>query len=166
RLALWSDHGSAPEFAGGINYAFAANPGATPYDSWKLDRFTAPELLDPLVGGDHADPDHDGIPNILEFALGGEPKSHAPDDLPHGEVKTIGSDRHLTFSYTRRPPADGVTYLPESSADLINWNDNPAQFTTVSITPLGSGLGKVEIRLTTPLPGGPNFIRLKAVLAP
>ena len=166
RLALWSDHGSAPEFAGGFNYAFATNPGATPYDSWKLDRFTALELLDPFVGGDHADPDHDGIPNILEFALGGDPKSHDPDLLPHGEVKAIGSDRYLTFSYTRRPPADGVTYLPESTTDLINWNDNPAQFTTNSITPLGGGLEKVEIRLATPVPGGPNFIRLKAVLAP
>ncbi|MDP3849368.1 MAG: hypothetical protein Q8Q59_02610 [Luteolibacter sp.] len=165
RLALWSD-GAAVEFAGGFNYQFATNPGSSAYQAWKLNRFTAPELLLPLVSGDSADPDHDGVSNFLEFALDLLPKTSDVEGLPDVSQTLIGPDRYLTFTYTRRPSGDGVIYQPQTSSNLIAWNGDPAQFTPVSTSPLGGGFDEITIRLNIPIPTGPKFIRLNASLAP
>lgn len=166
KLALWSDHGSAAEFAGAVNYTFQSNPNAAAYESWRAGKFTAPELADSLVSGDDADPDHDGVANLLEFALGLEPKTSDTDGLPDAGIMTVGPDRFLSFTYRRRPPADGVVYTPQTSSDLAAWNSDPGQFTTVSTTSLPGGLTEVTVRLSTPLPAGPDFIRLSAAIAP
>ncbi len=165
RLAVWSDHGSAAEFAGGFDYQFAANPGADSYESWRLARFTAPELADSALSGGTADPDGDSIPNLLEFSFGGDPFAADVSVLPVFEVKTVGADRHLTLAY-RRPSGGPVVLVPESSSDLAAWDDDPSQFTTVSATPLPDGFEQVEIRLNDPIPGSPEFIRLKATHIP
>ena len=166
RLALWSDHGSTPEFAGGFNYQFAANPGATPFAAWKLARFTAPELLDPLVSGDSADADHDGLSNLLEFALGGEPKTADPQLQPGGKVTDFAGTNHLEFTYLRRNPSEGLTYLPETSSTLGSWDASAGQFVPISVTPATTGFEQVRIRLSNPIGSPPSFIRLKVTLNP
>ena len=166
KLASWSDHGSAAEFAGAVNYAFQSNPNDAAYESWRAGKFTAPELEDSLVSGDDADPDHDGVANLLEFALGLEPKTSDADGLPDAAIMTVGLDRFLSFTYRRRPPADGMIYTPQTSSDLAAWNSDPGQFTTVSTTSLPGGLTKVTVRLNTPVAAGPDFIRLSSAIAP
>ncbi len=165
RLALWSD-GAPAEFAGGFNYQFAENPGTSDYETWKLGQFTASELADPLIGGDDADPDHDGISNLMEFVLGGLPKSSDVSILPVSGLETIGPDRHLTFTFTRPAAPSAVIAIPETSSELTAWNDNPAQFTIISTDPLPGGRESVTVRLVLPIPASPDFIRLKATLNP
>lgn len=166
RLALWSDDGVAAEFAGGFDYGFATNPGATAYEAWKLNLYTAPELLNPLVSGDSADGDLDGSSTLLEFALGGDPRVSDPEIKPTSAVTDFSGTDHLEFTYFRRNPVGELLYHPESSSNLSLWNDSPSQFTPVSTTPAGVGFEEVRLRLTVPAGTGPSFIRLKVILTP
>jgi autotransporter-associated beta strand protein len=81
---------------------------ANPYLAWKTLNFTIEEQTDSLISGESADPDHDGIPNALEFALGSLPRSVSPADYRPVASLSSGALR-LTF---RRPVGgvSGVTY--------------------------------------------------------
>ncbi len=161
RLALWTDDAGTAEFAGAFRYSFTENPGTGPYDTWKSANFSPTQLADPLVSGDDADPDKDGLVNLVEFALGGDPFAFTAG--PEVGTTTIGPDRYLTLTYTRR--TDGsVSVAPESSSSLGGWDDTPAQFVTVSTTPAGTDLEEVVIRFSNPIPASPNFLRLSILL--
>ncbi len=165
RLALWSDDAAEAEFAGGFNYSFATNPSATEYQTWRADNFTESDLLDARISGDGADPDFDGLVNLLEFALGGEPKTANPQIQPTSAVSDFSGTDSLEFSYLRRTPASGLLYVPETSSDLKTWNDDPAQFTPLGTTPVGAGFETVRLRVSTPVGTEPSFIRLKFTLS-
>jgi hypothetical protein len=111
--------------AGGTGYNVGAPNSAAvtiadaPYDAWRAARFTAEELLDPAISGDTADPDGDGLANLMEYALGLEPKT--ANVLP-GPV--VESD-HLTLRYTRALNATDVTLTPEASGSVTGgWSTN------------------------------------------
>src|SRR5690606_31518783 len=59
------------------------------------------------------DPDGDGIPNLLEFALGLNPVASDPDGLP--VVAKIGDELTLTYI---RAQASGVSYEVQTTNDL------------------------------------------------
>lgn len=164
RLAAWTDRATTAEFTGTPTYVFASNPGATGYEVWRLANFTPAELADPLASGPQADLEPDGVENLLEFALGLDPRSPDPAGLPSSSIITVGPDDYLAITYTRRPPADGLTYSLESSPDLATWDDSPAQFVEGPATPQPGGLARVTVRLATPIPAGPNFLRLRVKL--
>lgn len=165
RLAFWSD-GSASEFAGGFNYVFAAGTAATPYQTWKTQQFTSAELSDPLVSGDLADFDRDGLNTLLEFALGGNPKTPSTSLLPSGKIGAFSGTNHLEFTYLRRTPLSGLAYKLETSANLATWNSTAAQFVEVSVTPATTGFESVRVRLASPVSAGRTFIRLNVSQAP
>ncbi|MDI1251188.1 MAG: MBG domain-containing protein, partial [Lacunisphaera sp.] len=123
------------------------------YVSWLQAKFTADELLDPAISGADADPDHDGFVNLLEYALGFEPKAANTTGLP--EAGTLGTD--WTYTYTRPADRTDLAYEVESSTDLVNW-------TTAGVThELVSAPGGNEIwRGRRPLAGAANcYFRLK-----
>jgi len=169
RLLLQDDRPTSPGTllpSAGVSYTFQINPDAVAYEAWRAAQFTAAELANLLASGENADPDYDGIANLFEFALGLPPQSRDTGVLPSTAVETLSPDRFLTFTYIRPTTAGEVTFTPQTSSNLAAWDGNPAQFTTVSTTDLGGGHTQVKVRLNTPLPTGPNFIRLQATLAP
>ncbi|WP_193213764.1 beta strand repeat-containing protein [Luteolibacter marinus] len=112
------------------NIALVSTAG-TPFDSWIASHF--PGETDPLVIGAGADPDKDGSPNFLEFALGGSPGDaadgpkafqFAADGGDAGSEKellmTIAVRGNPTFSADPQPTAtvDGYTYAVAGSLDL------------------------------------------------
>ena len=101
----------------------------------------------------------------MEFALNLPPHTPSQSGLPRTGIRTVGANRHLTFTYTRRPASDGVTYTPQTSTDLQNWNPDHAQFVPVSTTQLPSGLLEIELRLAAPLSFEHRFVRLRVGLA-
>jgi hypothetical protein len=158
RVVLHNNRGDITAPAG-ILYAFV-----TAYESWRFDHFTTAELADPLLSGDQADLEPDGVANLLEFALGLDPRIPDAQGLPSGAIVDAGPDDYLAITYTRRPPTDGVTYTLESSSDLDAWDDSPAQFVEVSTTQLPGGFEQVTVRLATPIPASPKFLRLRVEL--
>ncbi len=99
--------------------------GAPPWQSWRNSKFTTAELADSSITGPAADPDHDGISNLLEYALALEPKTTSQTGLPASGTLTISGKTHATLSFTRPHALTDITYLVEVSTDLQTWNSGP-----------------------------------------
>lgn len=106
---------------------------------------------------DDADPDHDGLANLLEFATG-----HLPDS-PDGSITTLtktGSTLDFTYRRSHAAIADGFTFTVEWSDTL--GNDWSAQQVTHQFIP-GTDNGISELWKAS-LPAGSatkRFFRLK-----
>ncbi|HEY2952973.1 MAG TPA: fibronectin type III domain-containing protein, partial [Verrucomicrobiae bacterium] len=89
-------------------------------DTWRLLHFSPSDLVDAskeaMVWGDKADPDHDGLDNLLEFALGFDPGQREASALGvvPGLVEIAGQ-KYLEISYKHRINEPLLQYLPEVS---------------------------------------------------
>lgn len=87
-------------------------------DSWLNNFFTAAEQNDPSIVGAHADPDGDGLSNLLEYALhSGSPNTAQPSLLP--PPYRNGSD--WVFEYRRAQNRPDLLYTVQVSGDLVDW---------------------------------------------
>lgn len=73
-----------------------------------------------------ADTDGDGISQLLEFALGGNPLQSDVEVYPKSELTTDGDKSFLNIILARPQGLQGVTYTPEVSTDLLNWAEPDA----------------------------------------
>ncbi len=135
-----------------------------PFDHWRKSRFTAGELLDPQISGDDADPDNDGVKNLLEFLTGHLPKTADANGVAIRGTETVSGGTYLTLTYDR-VPRNGLNGIPQVSTDLMEWRDGPSfvQETLLSDTGL---IQNVKARSLTPMGPGKEFIRLKATRNP
>lgn len=96
----------------------AATP--TPLQAWRDQYFRTTENSGDAA--DNADPDGDGIVNLVEYALGTRPDSgdgdHGASRLP--AISTAGSRPSISFRMPSTPPAE-LTYEVRSSGNLVDW---------------------------------------------
>jgi hypothetical protein len=86
-----------------------------PVDSWRYQRLGTYENAG--FAADTADPDNDGLDNLLEYALNGNPLKNDASILP-----TISrSGGHLVFAYRQNIAATDITFTVEQSTDLKSW---------------------------------------------
>lgn len=93
---------------------------------WKREQFSDVELAQPAIAGDEADPDQDGLGNLLEYALGLNPKrADAQAAVTYGEGQLdVGwgtPQPTAKFSFPSWQNSYGVTLRIEYSDDLIIW---------------------------------------------
>jgi len=104
------------------------------------------------------DPDHDGISNLLEFALGGEPMVSSRAILP---VLTK-SNGAWVFEYERSNLSkSATTQAVEYGGDLTGWTAVTIPAATgdnVTITP---GTSSDHVKVTLPALGIAGYVRLK-----
>ncbi len=132
-----------------VNTLTIAEP---PFQSWQFAHFAAGANT-PAIAGDNADPDGDGISNLIEYFQGTIPAAHA-DSAPQGITETIGGVPSLSLTFTRDPSRTDLTYTAEVSNDLAIWN--PVADTLTGTT------GALENRKASVPIGGPQkFLRLK-----
>ncbi|MCF7675678.1 MAG: S1 family peptidase [Akkermansiaceae bacterium] len=140
--ASWTDTGTANEIsvqmelrADGLaeqSYDFS-RPLAPSYQAWAAD------LADPSPA---ADPDEDGVPNLLEYAFGGDPEEASQFQatgaplLPRFAV--TGSTATLRFPLRDDAELRGLTYLAEFSETLAagSWAAEPPPGATVTDAPM------------------------------
>lgn len=122
-------------------------PPVTALGDWRNQRFTADELLDAGISGNSADPDGDGMDNLLEYALVGDPINPDVRLLPElVTVTDLGGVEYLGLRYRTRIGADDITYSLQSSVDLATWlpvNDS----VSVESSDNGDGSQTVTMRL-------------------
>ncbi len=186
-------HGYVRLGAGGVvTYFHQAGRGARDQFSYQVADFnggwTAPTVVQIFVrvphplslwqaatpgAGTNADANTDGdlFPDLLEYALGGEPASGAS---PGAEAWLELTDTTVAFAYKRAPGRQGINYSLECSSDLATWTDcplspvvsaGPGVLETVrisglqSVPGLSAGLGFVRIKVATTLLDPPAVAR-------
>lgn len=129
---------------------------ARPVDQWRFHTFG--ESANDPAAADTGDWDHDGLKNLLEYALQLDAKAPYTGGLPLPVVL----DDHLTLSYV--PGAADITYAVEASTDLLNWSTQEVeQLTVANPDPPGS----VTFRYKHPLGESPKvFLRLRMTRVP
>jgi len=75
------------------------------------------------------DPDNDGIPNLMEYALHSNPLVSDVTNLPQ---VALGNNL-LTLTYTKVTTATDITYTVQQSSDLVSWTSATTQDTVLSI---------------------------------
>lgn len=130
-----------------------------PYDAWRFDHFTSAELADTALSGPSGDPDGDGLPNLMEYALGGAPKTA---DAPSHQARVSLIADHLTLDYTRPNSVSDVSYTVEWSNDLQTWSTGNTFIEQVSSTTNADATITVSSRAVAVLSTNPRqFIRLR-----
>lgn len=135
------------------------------YTWWRQVHFTSAENDDASVSGDTADPDADGLPNLVEYALGSDPRASSPAACPVAAVSTVPEDGlgHLSLTLQLDPAATDVTLRPEVSSDLQTWQSDGTYIETVSDVTAG-GVRTLVLRDRAALDAsGKAFMRLKVV---
>ena len=121
---------------------------------WKSTYFLGSN--DSTLIGPKADPDGDGVPNLVEYATGTIPSNNSSRmDV----VKTIGDGAAgVTFEWTRLTSRTDVFLTPQISVNLIDWDD-------VSSTTTGMSGDTASMKYTSHATGL-LFFRLSARLLP
>ncbi len=98
------------------------------FNAWRAANFTEAELADTNLSGPNADFDGDGISNLVEYALGLDPKQRTTTGLP--ATTTTATD--WIFTYTRPTATTDVTYAVEISTDHATWTTTGVTHAQVS----------------------------------
>lgn len=134
--------------------------GTSPYTVWRTNRFSQAEIAAGGVAGDEDDPDSDRVANLLEYALGLNPRSADAAGLPVGGVW----DPYLWLSYRQSKQATDLLYEVEACTSLVEnaWSTNGV----AEIARADSNQWwQVTTRHDTPVTGAPRrFMRLRVTL--
>ncbi|MDA0811825.1 MAG: hypothetical protein O3C21_05465 [Verrucomicrobia bacterium] len=103
-------------------------------EAWRTASFSANVLADPgkeaTVWGDHANPDGDPLPNLLEYFTGSNPLMADPDAMRL--ERTPGGLPALVYRQAKNAP--GVESFPEWTPSLGNWRRDQVILEVVSET--------------------------------
>jgi autotransporter-associated beta strand protein len=118
-----------------------------------------------LTGGTNGDDDNDGIENLLEYVLGGNPKAASSGILP--TATTLGGNLVFTFRRIRATTAD-TNQVFQYGTNLSGWTDVPiVAGGIVAIQPDTPQAGTDTITITVPEGTNPRtFGRLKVSIGP
>ena len=151
-------HIQAYNVAGYSDFTGLSITTPTQYQSYLAQYFTAQQLADPTITGDLADPDHDGICNLLEYAFASNPTQASLSRLPVVSVQ----NGYLTISLIQRVAPTDVTYAVEVSGDMVTWNSGSSYTTQVSATSIDAATQQVVVRDNTATnAASKRFIRVR-----
>jgi cellulase/cellobiase CelA1 len=130
---------------------------ATPWEVWQSGKFSVDELADLTSTGPHADPDRDGVRNVLEYATAMNPT--ASDAIPQNLTKTESA---IEFVYRKNKAATDIIYQVEWSDTLDGvWSSD-----NVTASLLTDAATTQQIKALVPVGAAQRFVRLRITDAP
>ena len=146
-------NGTLSASGGALTVTIAVGSPLSPIETWRQSHFGT--TANSGSAADTADPDGDGLPNLVEYATGTDPQSFGASALSLGR-----SGSFLTLTYTRIADTS-LTYTVEGSSDLsgawtaVSAAGNPS-------TGVQNTAGSVTITDTVSVDApGRRFLRLK-----
>jgi endo-1,4-beta-xylanase len=134
-----------------------AGPATTPFASWQALHFSEAERLAGGIAEAGTDADSDSLPNLVEYALGLDPR-RSPGPSTSVPAMTLGADGRLEFE-VRHLVGTPVTIEAQLSTDLAVWT--PATLERETRAESGDVYEQVYFRETVLPPGTPRrFYRL------
>jgi hypothetical protein len=130
---------------------------APAFVTWQNIYFTPAEMALIATADPQADPDADGLPNLLEYALGQNPRVRLTAPAMGSELVNVGDVSYLALTFDRLRDPLALGYAIEASSDLrLPWQ---------TVTPvLANGYERIQLRDTEPVGGQARFLRVRATL--
>lgn len=147
--------------SGVIALSSSAPPGNL-HAAWRALHFTPGQLADPAVSGPGADPDGDGLPNLLEYAFARDPL--AADHQAPFFAGSLGAGDRLVFTHFHAADRSDLSYRVEWSPDLAEWSDEPVNIVEIERVALEGGelVTHQAVRSSAEAPS--QFLRLRVEL--
>ena len=138
-------------------YTVTVTVAPSPFSTWASN--PAQGLTAGVNDGLLDDPEHDGIPNLLEFTLGGAPMISSQSILP----KLTPSGNNWIFEYDRSDLSlsPATTQVVEYGSDLAGWTPVTIPTTSAGIVTITGNGPSHHVSVTVPVLGGKVFVRLK-----
>ena len=120
------------------NTSFTVSVSGTPSQTWNQQYFGS--ILSTNTAADLADPDGDGMNNLLEYALNGNPlqASQTPQPL------MSRSASQLALSLTRTVARNDITIIVQASDNIGNWGNLASSIRGATMTALTAGVTVTE----------------------
>jgi len=133
------------------------DPGPGPFALWQRENFDSVQLGQPEVSGEIADPDQDGLRNVIEYVLGANPLLGDASGLPRVSLE----NDHLKLVYRRNKNATDLSLSLDYSSDLRTWS--PAESRVSVLSKEDQGFRElVTLRVNQPVSqAGTSFFRLR-----
>jgi len=101
----------------------------TTFGSWRATKFDSMSATNDAISGPTADPNHNGLPNLMEYALNLNPQgTNTASGWPVSSIQSNPADglNYLTLTYTRAKTATDISCAVEVSGSLTNggWTTN------------------------------------------
>jgi regulation of enolase protein 1 (concanavalin A-like superfamily) len=124
------------------------------FERWQRDTFGN---INAAEAAAEADPDKDGLPNLLEYAMSLDGNDPSPNPLV-SELLTSGADRFLCLTVPRNPAATDVTFSIEATSDL----SAPESWSTSGIVFLENNATRLQARDSVAIEAGTRrFMRVR-----
>jgi len=143
--------------ADSLGWLEANVPGTTSlapesFAAWRMWYFSPAQIADEAISGPTADPDGDGIANLMEYALNLDPLFAEPFVMPPGSglrglpavrVENISGNDRLTIEFVRRVAGSGsdIIYTPQFSGGLWAWQPGGDE----TVTPINPRWERVKV---------------------
>jgi CubicO group peptidase (beta-lactamase class C family) len=131
-------------------------PATLSYEAWRAKFFSPAELVHAAISNDNADPDADGLPNLIEYASGSDPRVASPQPRLDASLSHQNGQRSLRVAFRRLLLAHEINYTLEASADLINWASAGDRMYDVGLNPDGTVTSAISVA-----PQNNRFFRLQ-----
>ena len=144
------------------DYAEMVFYGVTAGQAWRDINFTDPELANPLISGDTADPDLDLVRNLFEYVYKRDPWQPEQGSVITQSVIRQGTSYALLVSFQHNRNATDAAVSYESSSDLHNWTPAAPALVTTVVTSSESE----QVTARFPASASPYFVRIRATRNP
>jgi hypothetical protein len=160
-IVAWEKSGQRGDHTPVYTFNLEITEKATPLEIWTQSHWSGAELANSAISGPDADPDNDGIINLLEFVLMLDPAK--AETFPGSFAADPEDETKLIYTLPFHPDAEGLIKFQEStSLKGDDWADidpdaSGAEITTtsdsVSLKITRTGSPKKFIRLVATVPG-------------